>query len=482
MTGANETLLAGLPDQVRRLLVEPPAMEKMLIELNLAWPGLTAGLARMADAVRLFVITWDPLERRVDRAGGFATTNGGSADLEIVVYLPTWSLVRLATERDSTLAATLGAMAGSAVVTASHHEETVNSSRYPGLAARGVVPDLVSDLAAGGTLGAAKITAVTDKWQPIGLGAITDLAQHAFGPVDLDRSPVELTATTAVRQGCPACAGGRFGFPAALAQAKHSMCPAHHHEAESVISRRLARANASNPDGWAAITDATLRIDRPHIPNGLAAGLPSAETSIYDIPAPTEQLAERAERVIEAARWFRNRADAFALALGQEPHLAGQLPDWLANLILDLGRAGLGPQAARVGDALGQVDPSQQAFFEGDVCVALAVAGLPDQARARIATNLARWPHDLWTHVHAGETFTAIADLKAAEEHFDAAMRMADASGDADAMADVVDRIRMATWQATAGERTHPAGQRRQPKRKLSKTQRKRQANPKRGK
>ena len=30
------------------------------------------------------------------------------------------------------------------------------------------------------------------------------------------------------------------------------------------------------------------------------------------------------------------------LALGQEPELAGQWPDWLANLILDLGAAGMG--------------------------------------------------------------------------------------------------------------------------------------------
>jgi hypothetical protein len=481
MTGANEALWAGLPDRVRRLLAEPPAMEKMLIELNIAWPGLTAGLARMADAVRLFVITWLPLEGLVDRAGGFATTNGGSADLEIAVYLPTWSLVRLAAERDSTLAAVLGAMAGSAVVTASHHEETVNSSRYPELAARDVVPDLVSDLAAGSALGAAKITAVSDEWEPIGLGAITDLAQSVFGPVDLDRSPVELTAVTDVRQGCPACTGDRFGFPGELAEAEHAMCTAHHREAESVINRRLARANASNPDGWAAITDASLRIDRPHLPNGLAARLPDAETSIYVIPTPAE-LAERAGGVIESAGWFRHRPGAFALALGQDPQLAGQLPDWLANLILDLGRAGLGSEAARVGDALGQVDPSRQAFFDGDVCVALAEAGLPDEARARIATNLARWPDDLWIRVHAGETLTALADLRGAAEHFDAAMRMADDSDDADAAADVVDRIRMATRQTTAGERTHPGGQRRQPKRKLSKTQRKRQADHKRRK
>lgn len=41
----------------------------------------------MADAARLFVITWNPLAGMVERPSGFATTNGRSADLEIVVYL-----------------------------------------------------------------------------------------------------------------------------------------------------------------------------------------------------------------------------------------------------------------------------------------------------------------------------------------------------------------------------------------------------------
>ncbi|GAA5108885.1 hypothetical protein [Haloechinothrix salitolerans] len=481
MAGVNEALLAGLPDRVRRLLAEPPVMEKSLIELNVRWPRLTAGLARMTDAVRLFIITWDPLGGVVDRTGGFATTNGGAADLEIVVYLPTWSLQRLAAERNSTLAAVLGAMAGSAVVTASHHEETVNSSRYPELAARGVVPGLLSDLAAGSALGAAQITAVSVEWEPIGLGAITDLVQHAFGPVDLDRSPVELAAGTDVRQDCPACTGDRFGFPGALAEAREAMCPAHHSEAESVINRRLARANASNPDGWAAIADASLRLDRPHLPNGLAARLPGADTSLYVIPAPAE-LAERAEAAIEAAGWFHGRPGDFALALGQEPYLAGQLPDWLANLILDLGKAGLGSEAQRVGDALSKVDPDKQSFFDGDVCVALAEAGLADEARARNAANLARWPDDLWIRVHAGDALTVLGDLKGAEEHFDAAMTMAHESDDADAIAAIKHRLRMATRQATAGERGHPTSQRRQPKRKLSKAQRKDQAHRKRQK
>jgi hypothetical protein len=162
MAETSEAVLAGLSDRARRLLAEPPAMEKRLIELSAAWPSLAGGRARMADAARLFVITWDPLAGMVERPSGFATTNGGSADLEIVIYLPTWSLVRMATARHSTLAAVMGAMAGSAIVTASHHEDTVNAGRYPDLAARGEVPDLLSDPEAGTALGAADITAMSD--------------------------------------------------------------------------------------------------------------------------------------------------------------------------------------------------------------------------------------------------------------------------------------------------------------------------------
>ena len=36
--------------------------------------------------------------------------------------------------------------------------------------------------------------AVSPQWEDIGLGAITDFVQQAFGPVDFDRSLVELTA------------------------------------------------------------------------------------------------------------------------------------------------------------------------------------------------------------------------------------------------------------------------------------------------
>jgi hypothetical protein len=55
----------------------------------------------------------------------------------------------------------------------------------------------------------------------------------------------------------------------------------------------------------------------------------------------------------------------------RNPSWPGLWPEWLANLILDLGAAGMGVAAERVGDALGKVDPGRQASFDADVAVAV---------------------------------------------------------------------------------------------------------------
>src|SRR6266540_2100076 len=168
-------------------------------------------------------------------------------------------------------------MAGSAVVTAAAHEQSFVSGR--GADMRVAASDLLSDPAAGSALGVPEVRLVSPGWEDIGLGAITDIVQHAFGPVDLDRSTVELAAVAGSRSGCPACGGRRFGFPGELAEARAVMCPAHRGQAEAVIGTRLERAHASNPDGWGALGDAVGRLELPPLPNGLAtwpAGRPTS--------------------------------------------------------------------------------------------------------------------------------------------------------------------------------------------------------------
>ena len=289
-------------------------------------------------------------------------------------------------------------------------------------------------------MGTPTIGLVSPGWESIGLGAITDIAQHAFGPVDLDRSPVALAPVSQRHAGCPACAGRRFGFPADLAEAQARMCPTHHAKAAAVIRTRLARANASNPDGWSAITDASSRIDRPHLPNGLATKLAHAGQGMDVVPEPAA-LARRARLVVEATSWFPGHATDFAIALGKEPDLAGLLPDWLVNLVVDLGRAGLGAEAAAVGDALATVDPRLRSLLDGDVAVALAQAGPADQALTKIEDNLARWPSDFWIRMHAGDALLALGDRERAAAHFRAAVDLAEETDDFEARTDAIDRL-----------------------------------------
>jgi hypothetical protein len=468
VTGSGAELLSGLPDRVQRLVATPPATEKKLLELSATWAGLPPSQARMVEALRLFLITWDPLELRAPRPTAFATVNGGPADLELVAYIPVWTAVELATAAGDTVAAVLGALGGSAVVTAAEHEPAVFAGRYPDQVVRGEAPDLLADRTAGAALGTASIRLKSPGWEDIGLGAITDIVQHAYGTVDLDRSPVELSSGS--RPGCPACDGRRFGFPADLAEARDEMCPTHRSEAEQVINTRLTRAEASNPDGWGALGDATVRLELPHLPNGLATKLADAPTAMYEIPEPDE-LTARARHVAEAARWFAGRRDELTIALGEEPALAGQLPDWLVSLVLDCGRAGLGAEAVMVGDALVQIDPGLQPFVDGDVAVALAQAGLADEARARIEANLRRSPGELWVRAHAGDALVALGDLEGATAHFEAALDIADEIDDFEARSDVVERLRQIGAMAKDGR---TARLKRQRQRHHSRSRRKR--------
>jgi hypothetical protein len=431
-------VLSGLPEEVRQLLAEPPVTEKKLLELGVSWAGLPSRQARMAEWLRLFVITWDPLEWLADRPDGFATVNVDPGGVELVVYVPVWSVVEQAAEQGGTVLAGLAAMAGSAVVTAAAREAAVASNG--GAGTPWTSPDLLSDRAAGMALGVPEIRLVSPGWEDIGLGAITDIVQHAFGPVDLDRSEVELAAVSRPRSGCPACAGRRFGFPGDLAEAQAAMCQAHRTGAEAVIRTRLERASASNPDGWAALGRATVRLELPHLPNGLTTKLAGAEEAMCVVPEP-EELAERARLVVEAASWFPGRRDDFAVALGEEPALAGQLPDWLINLVADLGRAGLPAEAETVSEALARVDPDLQSLLDGDIAVALAEAGLAEQARARVEANLTRWPDDFWIRMHAGDALAVLGDRDAAAAQFEAALNIAEKSDDFEARSDAVERL-----------------------------------------
>jgi hypothetical protein len=111
VAGVSRALLRDLPDEVGQLLATAPITEKKLLELGVAWRDLSPAQARISEVLRVFVITWDPLEWLERRPAAFATANAAASVLdELVVYAPLWSLVELATEQDVTLAAVLGSM------------------------------------------------------------------------------------------------------------------------------------------------------------------------------------------------------------------------------------------------------------------------------------------------------------------------------------------------------------------------------------
>ena len=143
------------------------------------------------------------------------------------------------------------------------------------------------------------------------------------------------------------------------------------------------------------------------------------------------------------------------------------------NLVLDLGRAGLGTETVMVGEALGRVDPEQRATFDADVAVALAEAGLAEDARARIAANLARWPDDFWIRVHAGDALAALGDREGAEGHFGAAVGMADEADDFTGRSDAMERLTRLRRTSAQDARSQPMVRRHQRKVR-SRAQRKR--------
>jgi hypothetical protein len=454
MTETNAALLADLPDDVRALLARPPLSDTRLLELAARWEGLAPPQARMADALRLFVVTWDPLEWLAPRPEAVATANAWP--LEIVVYVPVWSLAEMARQRETTMAAVLAGLGGRAVATAAAHEEAVTSGRYAELAARSEAPDLLSGNP-GPALGEAVIVAESADWEAIGLGAITDFVQQAFGPVELDRSLVELTVMAAPRPGCPACAGRRFKFPADLADSRDNMCPAHRNEADAVIRKRMGRAEASNPAGWRMLADASARLSLPHLPGGLATRLAAAE----------KDLVRRARLLAEAAAGFPGRPEDFGSALAENQDQAGRFPGWPVTLIGDLGRAGQGTEAVVLSEALASVDPARHSLFTGEAAVALAEAGHADDARAKVAENVERWPDDVRARMLAGDALAVLGDTETALAHFQAALPLAQQAKDFEAIRDLSTRIFRLTRPAT-GETV----QRSQPRSRQTRSQR----------
>jgi SEC-C motif len=260
------------------LLATPPREEYALLELAVDWDDLSGVEAQIAAALRLFVITRDPLDWLRERGTAWATCNGDGDGLELPLYVTREEVRRRLVDADPEIATAVGPLCETAVLGAIRAQGVVLAGGYPDLAFRGEIPRLLAPGVERGRLGRPTITVRNAGWEPLGLGAIQDLVQDAFGPVDLDRAAIAFPPSDAPRAGCPACAGIRFGFPGDLSAAESAMCDVHRAAAQQITASRIARARTSNPAGWRALGKASARTN----------GLPDPAS----IPAPQRRHAQ----------------------------------------------------------------------------------------------------------------------------------------------------------------------------------------------
>jgi SEC-C motif len=237
----------------------PPTDDYQLLELELEWSDLDAAQARIAAALRPFVLTRDPLNWIPERGCAWATANADGDTLEVVVYVLREDVQRRLDDADGGLGAAVLPYLEPVVLAGSTCADLLVSGAYADLAFRGQTPPLLREPAPATTLPAPVARLRTPHWEPVGLGAVQDLVQEAFGPVALDRSAVRLEPAETPQAGCLACAGSSFGFPGDLETAMHTMCPAHGAEAQAITSERIEHAHRSNAAGWRALGKGSAR-------------------------------------------------------------------------------------------------------------------------------------------------------------------------------------------------------------------------------
>lgn len=166
-------------DDALALLTAPPEDEYALLEFALDWPGLHGVEAQLAAALRLFVITRDPLDWLADRGCAWATANANGDTLELPVYITRDEVQRQMHAGGTDLETTLGTVGESVLVTAAQCQGSIFAGAYPDLAFHGEVPRLLDQPPGLGGLGAPGLAVRSADWEPVGLGAIQDLVQES---------------------------------------------------------------------------------------------------------------------------------------------------------------------------------------------------------------------------------------------------------------------------------------------------------------
>ena len=253
------------PDELDPLAIldEAPDDEFALLELRLDWPPeLDIHPQKYQLWLRFFAMTGDPLAWIADRGEAWAAPTLTDEVLEVDVYVLLPALRREIEQHDGDLGAAVGRWAAPAMHAALKYELILGAGDYHDRVVAGRLPRLLDDIDGDRGVFARPTIQVRDRWGSVGLGALQDLVQEAFGSIELDRSRVTLDPVEPPYDDCAACEGKSFPFPTGLEEARESFCGAHQAAARAINTARLAKAHESNPAGWRAIDKAAMRINK----------------------------------------------------------------------------------------------------------------------------------------------------------------------------------------------------------------------------
>lgn len=168
-------MAGAIPDDLRAAIDRSPEDERALLELRLTRPHLDDAQARIAARLQVFLVTWDPLDWH-DRPPGRATATGDGDGFEVVLYVPLDDVLSAAHASGEEIAVVLGDLGGSVLNVGARYEQALVAGAHPQLAFAGSAPGLLSEVGTLSGLDPPALGLVSTGWEPIGLGAITDLA------------------------------------------------------------------------------------------------------------------------------------------------------------------------------------------------------------------------------------------------------------------------------------------------------------------
>lgn len=408
-----ESVLDGLDPRIRAILDRAPLDERALFELSVEWPGLEGPAAEVASITRVFLTTCDILRDAFGQVAECRATASAfdPGDVEVVLYLPIDDLLDHAVAAGHHMVECLAELVGEAIASAASQHRLVLSGRYARAVAGSRARPLLADEEAPPLPGESRLVPVSDAWEPMGLAAIQDLAQADYGPTNFDRSEVVLPRSQPPQNGCAACAGTRFGFPAELIAAQEEFCSPHHEAASAIVQRRIHGAVRHNPDGWEAITAASALVGTPfaRVPWPLRAQL-------ADILHDWRGLGRAGEHAALAEELLgclpdRDSYETFARGSGFDI----SLHEWFVRIINAL--ASSEPERAeRIARRWCELDEFDHLLALSIVAEALALNGHHRHARALADEVLSDPASGALAVLDAGKALEVLGDLGRAEE------------------------------------------------------------------